>query len=455
MNILQDFAFKIEKYIYYMLLLTVAVIPLQQELASGCMNLTFAAALLVAFYKGRSQEKVLNTWEQWVLYMLLAIAVFSLNFSGDKFMSAWNLVYVAGQYGGMIFVLMRYGWQDRKHLVLYRENDVTLKSNLAYNWVREQSWANSLLGHYLQKYFRLPRPLQLIGAFLTVAVLVSGIGVAQKFLGVVADSIWSDPDEFPELKIRVYSTLVNPNILGGYLVLVIAYCSAFFHVLKQHRLTRWGCLALGLLAALCLLYTYSRGNWLACGFSLLIFALFYCHKAIIPIVGAGAAAVVIGGQAVVHRLASITSGEDTSAALRLAYLEGTQAMIEEHPWGVGWFGYRFAFPDYNFYLDDKNVIMYHCHNMFLNVWAELGYPGFLCFLTILVIFIYNAARLSCRGKTPWLQAMGTGYVLAASGLIIGGLTDHIYFNTQMGMLFWFLGILILVCRKMNANNEYL
>ncbi len=85
---------------------------------------------------------------------------------------------MAGQYGGMIFVLMRYGWQDRKHLVLYRENDVTLKSNLAYNWVREQSWANSLLGHYLQKYFRLPRPLQLIGAFLTVAVLVSGIGVA-------------------------------------------------------------------------------------------------------------------------------------------------------------------------------------------------------------------------------------------------------------------------------------
>lgn len=452
---MKAWAEKLDKYIYYMLLVTVAVIPLQQELTSGCMNITFLAALFVAYFKGRQQSKVLHAWEQWLLYGLLAVAAFSIVFSGDRFTSAWNLAYVAGQYGGLIFVLLRYGWQAQKPLVLYREEDPTLETDLAYNYVKSQSWGESLVGRYLQMYFRLPRPLQLIGAFLTVAVLVSAIGVAQKFLGVVADAVWSDPDEFPELKIRVYSTLVNPNILAGYLVLVIAYCCSFFHVLKNHRVTRYGCLALGLLAALCLLYTYSRGNWLACGFSLLIFALFYCHKAIIPIAGVGLAGVLIGGQAVIHRLSSIFSGEDTSAALRLAYLEGTQAMIEEHPWGVGWFGYRYAFPDYNFYLDDKNVIMYHCHNMFLNIWSELGFHGFLLFMAVLIMFFYTAARLSCRGKTQWLKAIGTGYVLAASGLIIGGLTDHIYFNTQMGLLFWFLGCLNLVCRKMNADNQYL
>lgn len=452
---MKNYVLRIDKYIYYMLLLTVAIIPLQQELASACINITFAAALLSAFYLGRKQDKVLHSWEQLVFYALLAITVFSLNFSGNKFMSFWNLVYVATQYGGMVFVLMRYGWQEDKPLTLYREEDKTLANNLAYNWVGRQKWHATFCGRYLRLYFRLPRPLQLIGAFLVVAIGVSLLGVLQKYFGVLAEGIWSDPDEFPELKIRVYSTLVNPNILAGYLVLVIAYCCSFFHVLKTHRLTRYGCLALGLLASLCLLYTYSRGNWLACGFSLLIFAVFYCHKAIFPIIGVGIAGILIGGKAVVHRLLSIISGEDTSAALRLAYLEGTQAMIEEHPWGVGWFGYRFAFPDYNFYLEDKSVIMYHCHNMFLNVWSELGFPGFLTFITILTIFIYNAARLSCRGKTMWLKAMGTGYVLAASGLIIGGLTDHIYFNTQMGMLFWFLGVLVLVCRKMNADNEYL
>lgn len=450
---MRAWAEKIDKYVYYMLLFTVAIIPLQQELASGCMNITFLAALFVAYYKGRQQEKVLHNWEQWVLYGLLGVAVFSLSFSGDPFVSAWNLVYAAGQYGGLVYVLLRYGWQEQKPLTLYVQEDPTLAGNVAYNYIKSKSWNDSKIGRSLQLYFRLPRPLQLIGAFLMVAVLVSSLGIMQKFLGVVADSIWSDPDEFPELKIRVYSTLVNPNILAGYLVLVIAYCCSFFHILKNHRITRYGCLILGLLAALCLLYTYSRGNWLACGFALLIFACFYCHRAIFPIAGAAAAAVVIGGNAVIHRLTSIVSGEDTSAALRLAYLEGTQAMIEEHPWGVGWFGYRYAFPDYNFYLDDKNVIMYHCHNIFLNVWSELGFHGFLLFMTILITFIYTAARLSCRGKTQWLKAMGTGYVLAASGIIIGGLTDHIYFNTQMGMLFWLFGCLNFVCRKLNEHNN--
>lgn len=450
---MQAFANKLEKYIFYMLLLTVAVIPLQQELAASCINVTFLAALFVNYFNGRKQGKVLLAWEQWLFYMLLIVAVFSIYFSGDRFMSAWNLLYVAGQYGGLIYVLLRYGWQANKPLTLYQEQDPTLEANVAYNYIQNQSWSSSKIGQYLLLFFRLPRPLQLIGVFLTVAVFVSGLGVAQKFLGVIADSIWSDPDEFPELKIRVFSTLVNPNILGGYLVLVIAYCCSFFHVLKNHRLTRYGCLFLGLLSALCLLYTYSRGNWLACGFSLLIFAVFYCHKAIIPIAGAVVAAALIGGQVVIHRFSSILSGEDTSAALRLAYLEGTQAMIEEHPWGVGWFGYRFAFPDYNFYLDDKNVIMYHCHNLFLNVWSELGFHGFLVFMTILIVFIYTAARLSCRGKTQWLKAMGTGYVLAASGLIIGGMTDHIYFNTQMGLLFWLLGTLNMVCRKLNNGNN--
>ena len=90
----------------------------------------------------------------------------------------------------------------------------------------------------------------------------------------------------------------------------------------------------------------------------------------------------MGGPAVMQRLSSITSGEDTSAALRIAYFESTTAVIEDFPLGVGWYGYRFVYPDYNFYLEDTSVIMYHCHNIFLNVCAELGYHGLLVFLLI-------------------------------------------------------------------------
>ena len=65
---------------------------------------------------------------------------------------------------------------------------------------------------------------------------------------------------------------------------------------------------IGALAALCLLYTYSRGNWLACAAMLLAFCVLFCHKAVGPLLAAGAIALAVGGPAVLQRLSSITSG---------------------------------------------------------------------------------------------------------------------------------------------------
>ena len=277
-------------------------------------------------------------------------------------------------------------------------------------------------------------------------------GILRKIFGVTAEGIWVDPKQFPDIKVRVFSTLVNPNILAGYLVLVIAYSTAFFNQTKAHKKWRLAFLVTGLLAALCLLYTYSRGNWVACAVMLLAFCVLFCRKAFIPILGGGAAVLATGGTAVLHRLASIQGGYggDTSIALRMAYLKSTKWIIEEFPLGVGWYGYRFVYPTYNFYLADKSVIMYYCHNIFLNIWAELGLHGLLAFLVVWFgIFLPAAWRLAYHGRSLWLKAMGRGYVLATVGIIVGGLTDHVYFNTQMGLLFWTLGTLTMICAKMS------
>ena len=433
----------LENKIWYMLLFTVAVIPLEQEFTSFCVTITFLSALVVAQVKGRTeQRKVLRPWQQGAFYALLAIAIISVYFSLDRFLSFWNLVYVVGQYAALGFVLLRYGLADSGHCSADSDkqavsSETGVKQKLLLLW---------------QRFSTLPRPLQLIGAFLCVSLLVSAIGIAQKIFGVTAEGIWVDPKQFPDIKVRVFSTLVNPNILAGYLVLVIAYSTAFFNQTKAYK--KWRCIFLstGLLAALCLLYTYSRGNWIACAVMLLAFCVLFCRKAFIPVLGGGAAALALGGTAVLHRLESIQGGYggDTSIALRMAYLKSTKWIIEEFPWGVGWYGYRFVYPTYNFYLADKSVIMYHCHNIFLNIWAELGWHGLLAFLIIWFgIFLPAGWKLAYHGHSLWLKAMGRGYVLATVGIIVGGLTDHVYFNTQMGLLFWTLGFLTLICKRMN------
>ena len=433
-----------------MLLFTVAVIPLEQEFTSFCVGVTFICAVIVAHVRGRgSQPCVLRPWQQGALYVLLAISAASIYFSMDRFLSFWNWVYVVGQYAALVFVLLRYASvvDSEKCAVADIEQNACCTKPLSMQEKLLLLW---------QRFCCLPRPLQLIGAFLGVSLLVSMIGLAQKIFGVTAEGIWVDPKQFPDIKVRVFSTLVNPNILAGYLVLVIAYSTAFFNQTKAYKKWRLAFLVTGLLAALCLLYTYSRGNWVACAVMLLAFCVLFCRKAFIPILGGGAAVLATGGTAVLHRLASIQGGYggDTSIALRMAYLKSTKWIIEEFPLGVGWYGYRFVYPTYNFYLADKSVIMYHCHNIFLNIWAELGAHGLLAFLVVWWgIFLPAAWKLAYHGRSLWLKAMGRGYVLATVGIIVGGLTDHVYFNTQMGLCFWTLGGLTMLCKKLNEEDD--
>lgn len=440
----------LENKIWYMLLFTVAVIPLEQEFTSFCVGVTFICAAIVAHVRGRdSQTCVLRPWQQGALYALLAISAVSIFFSMDSFLSFWNWVYVVGQYAALVFVLLRYA--------SVADNGQRAAADIEQNacCTKQLSMQEKLLLLW-QRFGCLPRPLQLIGAFLGVSLLVSVIGLAQKIFGVTAEGIWVDPKQFPDIKVRVFSTLVNPNILAGYLVLVIAYSTAFFNQTKAYKKWRLAFLVTGLLAALCLLYTYSRGNWVACAVMLLAFCVLFCRKAFIPILGGGAAVLATGGTAVLHRLASIQGGYggDTSIALRMAYLKSTKWIIEEFPLGVGWYGYRFVYPTYNFYLADKSVIMYHCHNIFLNIWAELGAHGLLAFLVVWWgIFLPAGWRLAYYGRSLWLKAMGRGYVLATVGIIVGGLTDHVYFNTQMGLCFWTLGGLTMLCKKLNEEDD--
>ncbi|WP_455651253.1 O-antigen ligase family protein [Phascolarctobacterium sp.] len=415
---------RLEKYVYWLLLFTIAVIPLQQEVTAALVAVTGVCGLAVAFLRRHvPRQPVLPRAVQLLLWLLLLLGYWSLHNSADEALSTYNFIYVVGQYTALVWLLLHYGsGPDRD-------------GTSVLDWRQGQNW---------------PRPLQILSVFLGMSLLVSGYGIVQHFTGVVPTEAWVDNDAFPELKTRVISTLVNPNILGGYLVLVISVATG---LLSTSREKSWR-LVLGvcvLAAGLCLLYTYSRGNWVALAAALVLFCLCFCRRALLPLLGVGMLGLWFAGGAVWHRLISIFGTEDTSVALRFAYLESTLFIIEEHPWGVGWYGYQFIYPEYDFYLNNPNVIMYHCHNLLLNITAELGWQGLIVFLLLWGCVIWKAVELARSGKREWLQGFGRGYLMAVAGILVGGLTDHVYFNMQMGLLFWLFAILIMVCSEFNKK----
>ena len=390
-----------EQAVYALLVLLIFVIPLSSLAASWVFVAAFIGAMIDCYKRrGKKEESVIPKKIKYCLWGLFVLSAVSVLWSGNVFASAFNFVWVVGQEAGGFWLMLRYG--AKKH-----------------------------------------RPLFLMKTFMISAGLVALYGIWQYSYGSSLQNVeWSDHEVFPELKRRAYSTLSNPNILGCFLVMTVAYCAGIFAPLRGGK-TRIALMIIFLLSCVCLLFTFSRGNWVALFCVLFIFAAFFYHKAFLPFIGGGLMVAYFGWSLFAHRLLSIFAIEDTSAELRFAYIESTVAMIREHPWGVGWYGYQFAFPDYDFYLNDPTVIMYHCHNLYLNVAAELGIIGLFLFLYLVWNFFKLARNIIKKSKIPWVKGIACGYIASLVGIFVGGLTDYTLFNIQLGMLFWLSNALIL------------
>ena len=99
-----------EKYVFLLLLFTAAVIPVNQVFTLLMVAVTFFAGLAVAVkYRKLKRVPVLPRVQQGLLYLLLAITWYSLRFSADSAVSAYNFGYVVGQYVLLVWLVLRYG----------------------------------------------------------------------------------------------------------------------------------------------------------------------------------------------------------------------------------------------------------------------------------------------------------------------------------------------------------
>lgn len=115
------------------------------------------------------------------------------------------------------------------------------------------------------------------------------------------------------------------------------------------------------------------------------------------------------------------------------------AMIRDYPLtGIGWGAYLWTYPAYDFFIQNPDVKIFHAHNMYLHMMAEVGIPAFLLFAAIIVRTVYMAVRVAKRSTDKWLAGMAMGVIAAMLSLLVNGVTDHILFNIQLSMFFWMM-----------------
>ena len=121
-----------------------------------------------------------------------------------------------------------------------------------------------------------------------LGTLIALYGVAQYLLGVEIPSNWTDQAE-TAVRTRVFSIFSNPNILGGYLVLVtpITVGMAYTVEAPAEKVFYWLC---ALCMCLACLFTMTRGAWFALVVAAVCFALIVDRRLLLLMLVGGIAA---------------------------------------------------------------------------------------------------------------------------------------------------------------------
>lgn len=257
-----------------------------------------------------------------------------------------------------------------------------------------------LVGQTIQTPAQIKMMAQALGAS---AVLVMLWGFFQFVFGVdAADVKWTDPEAFPELKKRIFSTLENPNVLAGYLDVFICLALGLLSKVERRSQKIVLIVAIVLLAA-CLVMTYSRGAFIAIAIVFAVYGLLKDWRVII-LFAAVVALITYSDTNFTNRILSAFTMSDSSEGVRVGIWVSTSAMISDHPFaGIGWGAYQYVYPQYNYYIADPNIVIYHAHNIYLNCAAEVGIVGALAFFWYFFGTMFISFGATERGAEKWLS----------------------------------------------------
>jgi O-antigen ligase len=240
-------------------------------------------------------------------------------------------------------------------------------------------------------------------------------------------------EDNPENPMRAIGTMVDPNVLGGFLIL-IAGLTAPQLVSSQPLFRRRWVVLLFVLDLTALYLTYSRGSLVGLAAGLLVIGLLrYRRLLLVGLAGAVLLLLLPPAQAYVAHFIEGIRIQDQATLMRLGEYKDALALIGRYPWfGVGFSGS----PDSDLYVGVSNL--------YLLMAEEMGVLGVAWFVVLMALFFANLLRAWRRDLHPRLESLLLGVLAATTGVMVGGLLDHYLFNLvypHMSTLFWiFIGL---------------
>lgn len=227
-------------------------------------------------------------------------------------------------------------------------------------------------------------------------------------------------EENPALSERAIGTSVDPNVLGGLLLMIGALAGPQI-VAKKPLFPRWLVLIIIGLIFVALILTFSRSAMLGLA-SGLAFVAAVRYRRLLPYM------LIIGlvllllpmAQGYVGRFVEGIQGQDLATQMRFGEYKDALTLISRYPLiGVGFAGT----PDIDIYLGVANV--------YLTIAQVMGLLGLSAFFIIIITVFGFAYQNRHWFKThPQQDAVWLGLHAALVGGLVAGIFDHYLFNLE-------------------------
>ncbi|OQB13245.1 MAG: O-Antigen ligase [Firmicutes bacterium ADurb.Bin193] len=265
-------------------------------------------------------------------------------------------------------------------------------------------------------------------------LLVSLLGIYQRFFGDNFGHAWLDKEMFESITVRVYSTLENPNVLGEYLLLAMPVCAALLCT-RRTWLSRFYYSGILITMAVCMIFTQSRGCWLGLILSAAVFALFVDPRLVVLEILALFALPFVMPESIITRFTSIGNVNDSSTSYRLFIWLGTLNMLRDfgiYGIGLGSDAYNKIYPFYSY----SAIKAPHAHNIYLQLLCETGITGLAAFLATIWAALKKTLIAVVESEKTFTGVFASAVFAGLLGFLLQGAFDYVWYNYRVFLIFW-------------------
>lgn len=263
-----------------------------------------------------------------------------------------------------------------------------------------------------------------------------------KVSGVPVDPSITDIKLNSRLAGRVYSTMGNPNVLGGLLVLTLPFFGAV--ILNSKNLINKIIYALLCMPPLItLVLTGSRSAWVSFAVSIMVFVFFKNWKLLPLILVLGFLLIPILPASIYARIQTMFNPNDTSTKYRILIYNSAFSMLKDY-WitGVGLGSTVFNGVFRNYLLQGITTVA-HAHNLYLHIWLEAGIAAIITFVWF-IARVVKKCMINIFNKTNKnINNILIAGVSSIAGIVVMGFADHVWFFNRIMLIFLVVVAIIL------------